>query len=98
MGKFVDTIQVRVKNTSQSMTTFLLRLLTAGVLGIVFAVIGEVMIGYGSLSFTLVLVAIGGAFLRIARNWSAFSILIFDFICVLIGMLLRMYIMIAPGA
>lgn len=98
MGKFVDTVQVKIKNTSQSMTTFLLRLLTAAVLGVVFAVIGEVIIGYGSFSFTLVVVAVGGAFMRIARHWGPLAILIFDFICILIGMLLRMYVMLAPGA
>lgn len=67
-------------------------------MGLTLALIGQEIIGYETISFSLVIVVVTTAFLRAARRWNLMGVLIFDLICVLIGMLLRMYILIAPGA
>jgi hypothetical protein len=43
-----------------------------------------------------VCIIVSSVILRILSNWPLTSILIFDLICVLIALLLRMYIVIAP--
>jgi hypothetical protein len=59
----------------------------------------QVVMGYAEtdnlLVFAFVIVVTTAAFMRIAKNWGLTATLIFDLICVLVGMLLRLYIMVA---
>ncbi|MCB0341941.1 MAG: hypothetical protein H6626_11360 [Pseudobdellovibrionaceae bacterium] len=98
MGTLLDTVNTRIKHSSTNLFIYFLRLVSGMVLGLTVALIGEEIIGYGSLAFTLVLVTVTGSFLRITRNWGMASVLVFDLVCVLVGLLLRMYILVAPGA
>jgi len=77
---------------------FAVRLGTGLVLGLTFALIGQEIVGYETISFVLVLLIVTGMLLRISRSWSWSHIFIFNLICVLIGLLLRMYILVAPNA
>lgn len=67
-------------------------------LGLVFAMVGQEMVGYGTFSYALVVVSCLAAILRISKNWRWSHLTIFVLICILLGALLRMYIMVAPGA
>lgn len=88
--------QEGVKTTSISLLHFSLRFLTGIVLGLVLALIGQELLGYGMFSLLLVIVVTLAASLKLLSTWSIGQILIFDLICVLVGMLLRMYILVAP--
>lgn len=79
------------------MALLIFRGLTGFFLGLTFSLVGEQIIDYGWFSFMLVIVVTMGGILRITKHWSWVHVFIFNLICVLIGMLLRMYIMIAPG-
>ena len=68
------------------------------VLGLTFAMIGQQMVNYGDLSFLLVTVITIATLYRIARGWKWSAVFVFALVCVLIGLLLKMYIMVAPGA
>ena len=97
MGEFMQNVQIRFKQSSAGIFTFFFKLVTGLFLGLTFALVGEELIGYESLAFWFVIVAILGAFLRVSRAWSAGAVLVFNLVCVLVGMLLRMYIVVAPG-
>ena len=88
--------QEGVKTTSISLLHFSLRFLTGIFLGLVLALIGQELLGYGLFSLLLVMVVTLAASLKILATWGIGQILIFDLICVLVGMLLRMYILVAP--
>ena len=98
MSQFVNNVQVRIKNTSAGFFTFVLKLTSGLLLGLTIALVGEEMIGYGNVSFTFIIVIITGSFLRISRPWGVVGVVTFNLICVMLAMLLRMYILIAPGA
>ncbi len=95
--ELMDTLQDRVKSSSSSVGLIALKILTGLVLGLTFALIGDEVMKYGWFSFILVMVVTVTGLLRIMRGWSWAYVLIFNLICVLIGLLLRMYILIAPG-
>ena len=65
--------------------------------GLTLALIGDQIIDYGAFSFTLVLVVTAGAITKISAKWPWAQVFVFNLICVLIGLVLRMYILIAPG-
>lgn len=88
--------QEGVKTTSISLVHFSLRFLTGIFLGLVLALIGQELLGYGMFSLLLVVVVTLAASFKVLSTWGIGQILIFDLICVLVGMLLRMYILVAP--
>lgn len=93
----IYSFQDKVKTSSNTLGLLAFRIFTGLFLGLTFALIGDQVINYGWFSFTLVIVAVCGALLKITRGWSWLQVFIFNLICVLIGLLLRMYILIAPG-
>jgi len=98
MSRFVSTVQFQVKKSSSDLTTYIFRVLTGGWLGMVFAHILQTMIGFSNLLFLFVIVLVTGCIVRMTKNWGFFSVMILNLFCVLVGILLNMYIMVAPGA
>ncbi len=94
----MDNVQDRFRTSSSTLILLSARLLSGLFLGLCMALIGQEIIGYASLSFVFVLVAFTSVVMRISRNWSWAYLFIFNLICVLIGLLLRMYILFAPTA
>ena len=93
----IDSLQDRVKTSSSSLGLMVVKLFTGFYLGLTVALIGDELLKYGWFSFILVMVVTLAALFRTLRSWSWSQVMIFNLICVLIGLLLRMYILIAPG-
>ncbi|MAE74907.1 MAG: hypothetical protein CL675_12510 [Bdellovibrionaceae bacterium] len=91
-------LKYRLKGSSGSIALFAFRLISGLVLGLTMALIFDEIFGFGTGGFVFVLVMFSGVFLRVSRKWSWVFVLLFDLFCLLVGMLLRMYILIAPGA
>ena len=96
MRGLASSAQEGVKSSTISLFHILLRLVTGLVLGLTLALIGQELMGYGTFALLFVMVVVVAALMKILANWSIGQILIFDLICVLVVMLLRMYILIAP--
>lgn len=84
------------KTSALSLLHFSLRFTTGILLGLVFGLIGQELIGYGIFSLLFVMVVVLAGIMRLLSNWSMGQVLIFDLICILVVMLLRMYILAAP--
>lgn len=95
--QFVDNMQSAIRQTSSSLLLFFFKLATGLMLGLTLSLALQQAFSYGNFLFLFVIVISSAAFLRIAKNWSWSTLLIFDLICVLVGLLLRMYVLIAPG-
>jgi hypothetical protein len=98
MGSLIANVQDRFKTSTQMVLLLILRLLTGLFLGLTLALIGQEIVQYEVFSFVLVTVVVVATLMRITRTWTWTHLFIFNLICVLIGLLLRMYILIAPGA
>ena len=98
MSNLISNVQERFKVTTSSVLLFAFKLFSGLVLGLTLALITQEIIQFALFSFVLIVVVVTACMLRIAKSWTWTHILIFDLICVLIGLLLRMYILIAPGA
>lgn len=96
MRGMASNAQDGVKNSTITLTHFLLRFVSGLVLGLVLALIAQELIGFGTFALIFVMIVILGITLKFLSSWSISKILIFDLICVLVGMLLRMYILVAP--
>lgn len=102
MGEVIGKVQAQLKRTSGDLILFLLKLFSGAVLGLTFALIVQEVLGKPEgenlLAFFFVIFVTTGVFFRVARSWGFMSVLVFDLIAVLMGLVLRLYIMIAPGS
>jgi hypothetical protein len=97
----VDRFQERIRDASMDLLVFAVRTFTGLVLGFTFGLILQQGLGYapgeGTLILVFAVVMTTALVLRLTRGWSLFSVLILDLILVLIGLLLRLYVMVAPN-
>lgn len=93
----IGNVQERVRSGTSTVLLIAVKIFVAFFFGLTFTLIGDQVLDYGWFSFILVLVVLAAALLRIMRSWGWSHVGIFTLICVLIGLLLRMYILIAPG-
>jgi hypothetical protein len=93
----ISGIQDRVKTSSNAVSLMTFKLFSGLFLGLTLALIGDQIVDYGWFSFMLVIVVTTGVLMKITKAWTWMHIGVFDLICVLVGLLLRMYILIAPG-
>lgn len=93
------TVQVQQKSqqASYGMIHSAFRLITGFFIGLVLAFIFQELFKFETLMLVFVTVVLTGTIFKSLSRMSVFQILVFDLICVLIGGLLRMYIMIAPN-
>ena len=101
MSEFVGKMQAGLKKTSSDVVLFSVKLVSGAILGLTFALIMQEIMNKADnenlFAFFFVLVVTTGVFMRIAKSWSLTTTAIFDLICVLLGICLRLYIMVAPG-
>lgn len=96
MGELAGRFQDGVKTSSVSLVAWVLKFFTSFMLGLTFALITQEIMGFGSFSFSLLFLVMLFASLKLISKWSLGLVLIFDLVCVLVALLLRMYILIAP--
>ena len=96
MSGFATNMKDGAKNSSISLFHILLRLVTGLLLGLTLALIGQELVSYGTFALMFVMVTVTAIIFKILSSWGIGKILIFDLICVLVAMLLRMYILVAP--
>lgn len=98
MAQLLDHVHIRLKSSSTSFGLLALRLISGSIYGLTMTLIFEEIFGYGHFAFWFVLIANLLIFLRVTKHWNFVGVLILNLFMVLVGMLLRMYILIAPGA
>lgn len=81
----------------QSILLMLCKIVSGLILGLTFSLIGQQVFQYGPLLFSFVILTVTAAFYRISKSWGAIGLLIFDLLCVLAALLIRMYVVVAPG-
>lgn len=100
MSELVGRMQQGIKQGSSDILLMALRALTGTVIGITVGLIVQEVLGQGqeiTLAFVFALVTTFALVWRLTRGWGLAAILLFDLITVLVGVLLRLYIMVAPN-
>lgn len=96
VSQIAGQMQEGVKNSSKSIFGFLMKIATGFMIGLTVALIGQEVMGYGTILFLFAMILVGAVLYKVMQNWTLGSVLIFDLICVLVALLLRMYILVAP--
>lgn len=96
LGQVAGQVQDGVKNTSVSLVGLALKIMTSFLVGLTIALIGQEMMAYGNFSFIFVMTVVFALIFKLIAKWSVGSVLLFDLFLVLISLLLRLYIQVAP--
>lgn len=96
MQGLASSAEQNVKQTSYVITHFIVRLITGLMLGLTLGLIGQEFLGYGVFALIFAMVVVTALIIRGLSSWTLGKILIFDLFCILVAMLLRMYILVAP--
>ena len=98
MAQLLDQVQIRLRGSSSSAGLMLVKVLSGGIYGLTMTLIFEEIFGYANFAFWFVLIANLLIFMKVTKHWNFVGVLILDLFLVLVGMILRMYVLIAPGA
>lgn len=90
-----SNLQQGAKTSAHKTFQVILRALSGFFIGFVIALIFQEIIGFGHLMLSFVTLVLMGIIYKALSRRSVLQIIIFDIICVLIGMLLKMYILVA---
>ena len=97
MANLIGDLHNGVKQTSGHISVFILKVFSSFMVAVTVALIFQEMIGFGTFSFVLIGVTLLLGLVKMMKNWSLTSVLVFDLICILVALLLRVYILVAPG-
>lgn len=92
----MEAVKQTVKSTGYRFLVLMIRLLTGFFLGLTLSFIAQELVHFGMTSLILITTVITASFLKISSQWTITRILIFDLICILVGQILKMYILLAP--
>jgi hypothetical protein len=98
MSEFLENMQDTLRRNSQSIGLFVLRFISGIFWGVVLTLIMQQVLGYGQLLFWFVIVLITALVVKLTKSWKWTGVVVLDFVLILMGLLLKMYILIAPGS
>ncbi len=87
----------KIKESGLGLGLLALKAATGILVGLTFALIFRQLMDVGSFLFTFIIVLFGGVFLKISQTWKFTGVMLFILFCVMTALLLRMYILVAPG-
>ncbi|MEZ0393412.1 MAG: hypothetical protein ACAH59_14425 [Pseudobdellovibrionaceae bacterium] len=96
VSQIAGQVQDGVKNTSVSFVSLFLKLITAFFIALTLSLIAREMMGSGTFTFIFTMVLVVALVLKMIAKWSVGAVLLFDLFCVLVALLLRFYIQVAP--
>ncbi len=92
-----NQIKESFKSKTTSALLLTLKVISGGLIGLTFALVLQEMMRFGEISFLFIILMLATVFVRASKSWGYITLIIFDLFCVLLAMLLRMYIIIAPN-
>ena len=82
VSQFAGQVQDGLRNSSISFFGLMLKVISAFIVGLTFALAGQEMTASGTLAFTFMLVVVFGLIFRLLVKWSVGAVLLFDLFCV----------------
>lgn len=92
-----NNVQQTTKKATYGIGHICLRLVSGFFIGLVLALINQELFDLGLFMLIFLCVLFSAIIYKLLSPRTIFQILVFDFICILIGSLLRMYVLTAPN-
>lgn len=96
VNQIAGQVQQGIKSSSISFVSLIIKLVTALGVALTFSLVIQEMMKSGTFTFTFTMLVVGGGFLQLMKDWSLSKVLIFDLFCILLALVLRLYLQVAP--
>lgn len=96
MSQLAGQMQDGVKTSSVSFANLALKLVTAFFIALTLSLIIQEMMGSGTFTFIFTMVLVVGLVMKLIGQWNLGAVLLFDLFCVLVALLLKLYLQVAP--
>lgn len=96
MNQIAGQVQEGIKSSSISIFGIAIKIFTALFIALTVSLIVQEMMGSGSFTFVFTMIVVGGGIFRLMKEWKVQQVLLFDLFCILVALLLRLYLQIAP--
>ncbi len=96
MTRVTQQMQDNVRVTVTGIFGWFLKILSAAALAFTITIIAQEVLKFALLAFLFVMIVITGTIVRLIQKWTILNVLAFDLLCVLVGLGLKMYILLAP--
>lgn len=96
MSRVSQQMQDNVKMGLGGLFGWALKVISALALAFTISIIAQEVLKFGLLGQIFVMIVITGIIVRIMQKWTILNVLAFDLLCVLVGLGLKMYILLAP--
>lgn len=96
VSQLAGKVQDGAKITFLSFVSLVLKIATSFTIALTLALIGQEIIGYETLAVIFIMVVSIGLLMKLMSQWTVGAVLLFDLFCVLVALLLRLYIQVAP--
>lgn len=97
-GEMADNMQRSIKLSTTKILLWMLKFATGLIVGLTLSLIGQTLLDYKVFGFVFGIVVVTAVFLKVSSKWSFAQVFVFDVFCILVALLLRMYVLVAPGA
>ena len=95
-SQIAGKVQDGVKDTSRSLFSIFMKIVTAFFVALTLALIAQEMMGSGTLAFVFMMVVVIGLLMKLMSKWTVGAVLLFDLFCILMALLLSLYLKVAP--
>lgn len=95
-SQIAGKVQDGVKDTSRSLFSIFLKVVTSFFIALTLALIAQEMMASGTLAFVFMMVIVIGLLMKLMAKWTVGAVLLFDLFCILVALLLSLYLQVAP--
>lgn len=96
MNQIAGQVQDGIKSSSISLFSVFLKIVTSILIAMTLSLVVQEMMQSGTFTFIFTMIVIGGGIFRLMKTWTVSQVLLFDLFCVLLALLLRLYLQVAP--
>lgn len=96
LGQISTSVQLGAKSATMQLVCWCIRLFSAFFIGLTLGLVFQELFRLGTFLFLFTAVLSAGLVLRILWKWTLSSLLVFNLVVILVALLLRMYILVAP--
>ncbi len=91
-----NQLQDGIKNSSVSLLALSLKIITAFMISLTVTLIVQELTGSGMIAFTFLMLVLFLSFFKLMKNWITSHVLLFDLFCILVALVLKLYLQVAP--
>jgi hypothetical protein len=91
-----NQLQDSIRSSSISLGSIFLKLITSLVIAMTLSIVIQELMNTGTFTFIFTMIVFTSGFLRLMKSWLVSQVLLFDLFCILVALVLKLYLQVAP--